>query len=178
MIFSRLFATAGLLTLASATCQLSNAYTGGDIPDTYKSDKLCLPQGEGDWTFSLYTSAVDVPTFNGGNPNAGYAGGFTYLMYDNACNLRGLYGPSGNNCGIPFVIEENYLAQVLTITSENTGVGGAYFSFDYGNGEFSINNNQCGCQDMSSGLQGAQGCKCAFPVSGVLSKKRSIEFEA
>lgn len=156
-----------LTGLASAACQLGNQIQS-PAPDIYNSDKLCLPQGEGDWTFSLYASAVEVPTFNSGAPNAGYTSSYIYLIYDNTCTLRGAYAPEGNDCGIPFTIEENFLQQVLTIKSQYTDPAGASFSFVYGNGEFTTNNNQCGCSDMSSGLQSETGCKCAFPVSGVL----------
>ena len=48
----------------------------------------------------------------------------------------------------------------------NTTPGGAYFSFEYGNGQFSIGNNGCTCEDLSNGLQAESGCKCAFPVDG------------
>lgn len=118
----------------------------------------------------MYSSAIEVPTFDGDNPNAGYVSTNAFLIYDNTCTLRGEYAPEGNDCGIPYTIEENFLQQVLTIKSvdKTPGAKDAYFQFDYGNGEFSIGNNGCTCGDLSSGLQAASGCKCAFPVSGVL----------
>ena len=152
--------------LVAADCQLSNSLTPATTGVETRT-ALCLPQGAGSWTFSLDTSEVNVPTFNGGAPFGGLAGNVAYTIYDNTCTIQGVYGPSGNDCGTPYVIEENFLADVLTVTSINTDVGGASFTFTYGDGQYSIGNNGCTCGDLSSGLEGETGCKCAFPVDGI-----------
>lgn len=160
-----LAALSTMLGLASASCQLSNSLaTAETSPET--RTQLCVPQGEGSWTFAMDTSLVDVPTFDGGAPYAGISGNVAYIIYDNTCVPRGVYGPSGNDCGVPYVIEENFLADVLTVTSINTTPGGARFTFAYGDGKYSIGNNGCACGDLSSGLEAESGCKCAFPVDG------------
>ena len=96
---------------------------------------------------------------------------------DNACLALGVYNvPS---CGIPFVFKENFLQFVLTITSIDEGVGDAFFSFTYANGQFSIGNNGCVCNSISAPFpDAAEGCRCAFPVAGEPNKKRSIGFRA
>jgi hypothetical protein len=62
--------------------------------------------------------------------------------------------------------EENLLPLVLTVVDIDTELGGKYFRFKYGNGEYEINNNGCTCSGMSSGLEGATGCRCAFHLMG------------
>lgn len=109
------------------------------------------------------TSESCVPAMADGG-FAGCAGASLFYIFDEGCNIRGSY--SVPDCGAPFIIEENFLADVLTVTSINLDLGGGYFSFLYGDGKYSINNNHCGCQDNSSGLTGGQACKCAFPVDG------------
>lgn len=159
---------AGLLGLMATACQLGDS---GAMPTLPISDKLCVPQGEGSWTFSLYSEAVEFPGISGGgeyDPNVGYTSSSSYQIYDNTCTLRGRFNTGAEDCNVPFVIQANYLQQVLTIESQNTMMGAAYFRFAYGNGLFSIGNNGCECQDMSSGLMAAQGCKCAFPVDGTV----------
>jgi hypothetical protein len=160
-----LIAAFAMFSIAAANCQLGNSYTDADA-GTESRSQLCVGQGPDSWTFAMDISQVSVPTFNGGSPLAGVSGNKAYLIYDNTCALRGVYAPSGNDCGTPYTIEENWLPFVLTVTSINTGVGSGYFSFNYGAGKYSINNNGCGCSDMSSGLEAEQGCKCAFPIAG------------
>ena len=98
-----------------------------------------------------------------------------FLVMDNSCKILGIFPEP--TCGIPYVLEANYLDYVLTIKSIDTGISEGYFSFTYGNGLYSIDNNHCGCSDSSEGLSAVQGCKCAFPVAGQPTK-RSIAFEA
>ncbi len=98
-----------------------------------------------------------------------------FLVMDNSCKVLGIFPQP--NCGIPYVLEANYLDYVLTLTAIDSGVGEGYFSFEYGNGAYSIDNNQCGCMDSTEGLTAVLGCKCAFPVAGEPTK-RSIAFEA
>ena len=98
-----------------------------------------------------------------------------FLVMDNSCKILGIFPQP--TCGIPYVLEANYLDYVLTVKAIDTGISEGYFSFTYGNGLYSIDNNHCGCSDSSEGLSAVQGCKCAFPVAGQPSK-RSIAFEA
>jgi hypothetical protein len=156
--------TAAWLGFAAADCQFDNTIGQGGSPDPPSADKMCLPQGEGSWTFSMYNSAVEVPTFNGGDPNAGYAGNTAFVIYDNTCNPMAIYGMP--TCGTPYTAIENFLPLVLTVVNIDTQLGGEYFQFTYGNGEYEIKNNGCVCSDMSDGLQGATGCRCAFPLNG------------
>lgn len=162
-----LAAILAMVGLVNATCQLGNSLTTPET-DPETRTQLCIPQGSGSWTFALDTSEVAVPTFNAGAPWAGLAGTVAYIIYDNACIPKGVYAPSGNDCGTPYVIEENWLADVLTITEIDTDPAGARFTFDYGDGQFSIGNNGCTCGDLSSGLTAETGCKCAFPVDGLV----------
>lgn len=159
----------GLLKTAVAVCMLPGV-TGdlGTLPSDFDSPKLCVPQGEGYWTFALYVIAVDVPAPQRGVGLEGFASGSQYLIYDNTCTLKGVWDTSAGDCGIPFTIEANFLKDVLTIRYQTAAIGSPYFDFVYGNGEFSIGNNHCGCQDMSVGLTAQAGCKCAFPVDGIL----------
>ena len=159
----------GLLKTAVAVCMLPGV-TGdlGTLPSDFDSPKLCVPQGEGYWTFALYVIAVDVPAPQRGVGLEGFASGSQYLIYDNTCTLKGVWDTSADKCGGPYTIEANFLKDVLTIRYQTASIGSPYFDFVYGNGEFSIGNNHCGCQDMSVGLTAQAGCKCAFPVDGIL----------
>lgn len=147
-----------------SACQISNANvaTGVETDST-----LCMGQGEGQWTFGMSVSLVDVPA---PDPGAGWAGtgsGTTFYIFDNACNIMSTYTPP--SCGVPWSIEENFLTDVLIITDVFMDVGDPYFSFNYGNGKYSIRNNHCVCNDDGSGLAAAVGCRCAFPVDGIFT---------
>jgi hypothetical protein len=126
----------------------------------------------------MFLSLVCVPTpdkdpsndFQGCN-DAGY-----FRIYDENCAVRSSYQMP--NCGTPFVIEETFLPYVLTVTTVSMDVGQPYFSFLYGDGKYSINNNHCVCVNDGGGLEAKVACRCAFPVDGHFVRKRSIEFEA
>lgn len=154
---------------AIAQCQASNLITDPNAPLVVETDpQLCLPQGEGAWTFAMTTSLDCVPALSDDPSNnlAGCADGNAFFIFDNACNTRGAY--NAPDCGYPpWIIEENFLADVLTIKSVDFDTGDPYFQFAYGDGLYSINNNQCGCQAEYSGPGVTHNCKCAFPVSGV-----------
>lgn len=154
---------------ASADCQLKNTLSAPKTSPEARPE-LCMPQGEGSWTFAMDDSQIDVPTFNAGDPWAGLAGNNAYIIYDNNCIPYGVYGPEGNDCGTPYVIEDYFLPYILMIKSIDTDLGGGYFKFAYANGLYTIGNNGCTCEDLSSGLEGEQGCKCAFPLKGEPSK--------
>lgn len=111
--------------------------------------------------------------------------------------MRSAYGKP--SCGIPYTIKENFLEDVLTITAVELDVsiypisnfdltrilltnlyqvGQPYFTFKYGDGKYSINNNHCGCSDMKEkGLSAGDGCKCAFPINGTSHNTRSVKFK-
>ncbi|KAI1409301.1 hypothetical protein F5Y13DRAFT_193542 [Hypoxylon sp. FL1857] len=156
-----------LSRLTSAHCQLSNKLTKSNPPPEPKAE-LCRPQGEGQWTFSMDVHEVDVPTFDSGAVWAGLVQGNSFMIYDNACVLKGVYEPGaeGNDCGIPFTIEENFLPFVLTVKQVNFDVGAPRFQFAYANGLFTIGNNHCTCKDVSHNLEAESACKCAFPLHG------------
>ena len=160
----RLTAAAALFGFAAADCMFANTYDQPGSADPPSGSQLCMGQGEGAWTFAMYNSAVEVPTIDGGG-DAGYSGNTAFIIYDNTCAIQAVYGmPS---CGTPYYAEENFLSDELILSSIDTTLGSEYFSFYYGNGKYSINNNGCVCNDMSSGLEGATGCRCAFPVDGI-----------
>ncbi|KAJ5604886.1 hypothetical protein N7510_010040 [Penicillium lagena] len=157
----RTLATSGIVfSSIAAACQLTNGnYFTGVETDT----NLCMGQGEGQWTFGMSVSLSDVPA-PGGTPDVGAGSSTTFYIFDNACNIMSTYTPG--SCGVPWIIEENFLADVLTITRVEMDVGQPYFSFNYGNGVYSINNNHCVCNSDDDGLTAGQGCRCAFPVDG------------
>ncbi|KAI1136540.1 hypothetical protein F5Y05DRAFT_415313 [Hypoxylon sp. FL0543] len=166
--YIKVLATALALTgLATADCQLSNQLTDSNPPPEPKAE-LCQPQGEGQWTFSMDVHGVDVPTFDSGAVWAGLVQGNSFMVYDNACVPKGVYSPGaqGNDCGVPFVIKENFLPFVLTVKSVNFDTGAPRFQFAYANGLFTIGDNQCTCQDVSHDLEAESACKCAFPLQG------------
>jgi hypothetical protein len=125
---------------------------------------------------SVNLACVPSPSMDAGQDTAGCAGGGGFAIYDESCNVRGSYGIP--DCGTPFIIEENFLADVLTVTTVNMDVGDPYFSFLYGDGQYSINNNHCVCVDDGGGLEAIVACRCAFPVDGHFTGKRAIEFKA
>ncbi|KAF2688336.1 hypothetical protein K458DRAFT_292512 [Lentithecium fluviatile CBS 122367] len=176
-------AFASVLSRVSANCQLKNeVYEEDNEGKVETNDKLCKPQGEGAWTFAMEVSETGIPVFNGDNAFAGINGNKGFAIYDHTCALRGLYDPgnNGNDCGIPYVMMENFLQWVLTVKEMNADVGGSYFKFAYGDGEYSINNNHCDCVSEGSGTTALDYCKCAFPINGDSSNwsKRGIEFKA
>ncbi|KAI2620579.1 hypothetical protein GGR54DRAFT_105408 [Hypoxylon sp. NC1633] len=111
---------------------------------------------------------VDVPTFDSAAPWAGLVDGHSFNIYDNECILKGVYAPGveGNDCGVPYVIQENFLPFTIDITSVFFDPGDARFTFNYANGRYSIGNNDCKCQDVSHDLEAESACKCAFPIHG------------
>lgn len=151
---SSLAAVGILLPSIVAACQLSNSAVQTGVMD---DSTLCMSQGEGQWTFGMSVTGTDVP-------GSGGTSGTTFYIFDNACNIKSTY--SAGNCHTPWTIEENFLADVMTITSVSMDLGSPYFSFLYGDGKYSIRNNHCVCNDDHDGLAGGVGCRCAFPVDG------------
>ncbi|KAL4877552.1 hypothetical protein BJY04DRAFT_221923 [Aspergillus karnatakaensis] len=152
--------------LANAACQLSNGLgPGPHAPET--RGQLCKPQGVGDWTFAMRTSELVVPTFDSDYMWEGYISGKNFIIYDHACVPRGKYS-IGDDCGIEYVIMENFLPYVLTVTSVNWSTGSPYFNFKYGNGRFMIGENQATCQNIGGGLRVEMGCKTGFPQDGTV----------
>ncbi|KAL2839454.1 hypothetical protein BJX68DRAFT_272135 [Aspergillus pseudodeflectus] len=165
-----IFFALSLLAIPSfvrAECRLHNAIEE-DEKTQEDREALCLGQGEDSWTFSLQISMVSVPTFDGDNPFEGVAGHQAFIIYDNTCMRRGVYSPDneGNDCGINYVIEEDWLPYTIVVTHVNWDVGDPYFYFNYANGAYMIGENGATCTDISSGLRAEQGCKSAFPING------------
>jgi hypothetical protein len=100
----------------------------------------------------------------------------SFQIYDETCKLRSSY--KFPDCGAPFIIEENFLKDVMTVQSVNMDVGAPSFTYLYGNGKFSIGNNGCVCNDNNNGLKAGTSCRCAFPLDGNVNQKRAISFEA
>ena len=161
-----------LSSLTKRTCQLSSSGSGTrPVTDT----KICVPQGKGQWTFGLHTTltSTGLPSCSGESCDA--SSDFNTLIsdsglyiFDEACNVKGAY--TSDSCsGVPQIIEENFLADVLTITDLSFDVGAPTFTFNYGNGKYSIRNNHCGCQDESKGITAIKSCKCAFPQNGIFT---------
>jgi hypothetical protein len=124
----------------------------------------------------MYTDLACVPAPPGtGDASIGTNGcesGSWFTIYDESCTVRSSYGVP--DCGVPFYIEENFLDYVLIMEAIDTGIGEGWFSFLYGDGRYSIRNNQCVCVDDGGGLEARQACRCAFPVNGHFVGKRSI----
>ena len=161
-----LLATFTSYTLAECDATSGSAVLRGS-PDggkTINEDKVCQGQGEGSWTFVMQTSAVDVPSLADGGIAGGYVDGTTFGILDNTCTVMATYAKP--DCEIPYTIRESFLPWVLTIKEIDTADGSGYFKFDYGDGEYTINNNHCKCYDTSHDLTGSQSCKCAFPLNG------------
>ncbi|KAL2863195.1 uncharacterized protein BJX67DRAFT_364434 [Aspergillus lucknowensis] len=115
----------------------------------------------------MENTMVGVPTFNGGQAFAGVVGNNAFILYDHTCTIRGVYDPHDDgNCAIPYVIMENFLEYVLTVTEVNFDLGAGDFTFLYANGAYSIWENQHICTDISNGLQAVEACKAAFPLHG------------
>jgi hypothetical protein len=107
-----LFALFGLI---GAECLLSNTLTEDQTQPETRSP-LCLPQGADAQTFSMGVSMVAVPTLDGENMWAGVHGNQAFVIYDNYCMPRGVYDPGqSSDCGVPYVIKENWLPYVLTV---------------------------------------------------------------
>ncbi|KUI69559.1 hypothetical protein VM1G_04722 [Cytospora mali] len=153
--------------LVNASCKLGNQLTESNPPPEPKSE-LCVTQDEGSWTFAMDVHEIDVPTFDASAPWAGLVHGNSFMIYDNNCIVKGVYSPGdeGNNCGTPYVIEENFLRYVLTIKDIDFDVGSPSFKFAYADGTYSIGENNCDCKDVSDDLEAEQACKCAFPLDG------------
>ncbi|KAF9888294.1 hypothetical protein FE257_008867 [Aspergillus nanangensis] len=162
--FAALLAIAGLV---SADCDLHNTMTE-PTDEVETREALCKPQGADSWTFAMDVSEVAVPTFNGGNALAGVAGNRAFIVYDNYCVPKGIYSPDneGNDCGIPWWINDIGLPYDIKITSVNTDVGDGYFNFGYSDGAYMIGENGATCGDLSDGLEAEVGCKTGFPVNG------------
>lgn len=169
-----------LLGLVAADCDVVPLDAGTDgkgntlAINSVLSDQpeVCDPQGAGDYTFVMVVAMGGLPIPGGpitpGFP--GYTSSASYMVFDNTCKLLGAYSPNGD-CDSPYTLEDNYLADVMTISSF-TDVGDPSFTFYYGNGKFSTANNHCGCSTTDNSItKVAASCKCAFPQSGVLSKR-------
>ena len=166
-----------LTPLVFGQCPLVPSTDPSDGTGTIVTDEtLCDSQGAGTYTFGMSSSLSGGPfPLGSGGGELNENGGTSFLVMDNSCKILGVFPQPG--CGVPYVLEANYLDYVLIVTSVYTGISEGYFSFNYGNGDYSIDNNHCGCSDSTEGLSASQSCKCAFPVAGQPTK-RSIAFEA
>ncbi|KAF1973723.1 hypothetical protein BU23DRAFT_532935 [Bimuria novae-zelandiae CBS 107.79] len=177
---------ATLFSSAAADCQLGNEIISTEkFSEHEDSELLCLSQGEGQWTFAMELSEILLNENNdclntllstSHNPFAGFRGNADFAIYDNTCALKGAYypGQNDNDCGTPYFIMENFLAQVLTITNVRLDTAKGYFSFAYGDGLYSINNNHCDCVEKPDGLEARAFCKCASPIDGHFVEKRGV----
>ncbi|KAF9885514.1 hypothetical protein FE257_012841 [Aspergillus nanangensis] len=163
----KLAALLAIAGLVSADCDLHNTMTEPETePETREA--LCKPQGADSWTFAMDNSAVSVPTFNGENALAGVAGNSAFIVYDNYCVPQGTYSPDneGNDCGIPYWINDLGLPYDIKVSSVDFGLGGGYFNIEYSDGAYMIGENGATCEDISDGLYAEEGCKTGFPVNG------------
>jgi hypothetical protein len=107
---------------------------------------------------------VAVPTLDGENMWAGVHGNQAFVIYDNNCMPPGVYDPGqSSDCGIPYVIKENWLPYVLIVKGVNFRLGDERFYFGYANGDYMIGENGTTCGDLNKGLRVDRGCKTAFP---------------
>ncbi|KAI0202709.1 hypothetical protein F4808DRAFT_468335 [Astrocystis sublimbata] len=156
-----------------ADCQLENLIESAKTPKL--SDQLCLGQGQGSYTFSMHVTEIGEPTFSSSATRAGYVRREDFLIYDESCNLKGVYLPHPtNDCEAPYVIQENWLPYTLTVGNVDFRAGRPYFKFYYANGAYSIRNNHCVCNTIESDLPFEVGCRCAFPIEGEGNSKSSL----
>ena len=127
-------------------------------------ESLCKKQKEGVYTFSMTTSLVSVPTFDGDNALEGTADFVGFILYDNNCNVKGVYKKP--DCGIPYWLDSQWLEYDLKVTSINTMPGGAHYRFAYGSGSYGDGENSCDCKNEPKGLEGVSNCLCPFPYNG------------
>lgn len=164
MKFNRSLAAAVLASLATsvaADCKMTNT----DFDHTLETNQaICSNWGNGYWTLTMIVSDRDFPTFNAGDPWAGYTSSSAFALYDNSCEYRGSYNPhQDGNCGINYIIQEDFLTQTLTIDSVYFDPASPRFSFSYGGTEYSTNSNDCVCTGQLDGLVSTAYCRCGFP---------------
>ncbi|KAL5356333.1 hypothetical protein BJX96DRAFT_162390 [Aspergillus floccosus] len=162
-----ILAFSGLSSLVSADCDLHNTLTE-PMTEPETRTALCQTMNPDSWTFALDVSMVSVPTFDGDNPLAGVAGNTAFIVYDNDCIPIGIYSPDeeGNDCGVPYWINDIGLPYDIAISQVNLDVGDPSFTINYANGAYMIGENGATCQDISDGLYAEQACHAAFPING------------
>lgn len=162
-------AIAAIAGLASAVCDATNTGSGSTI--TITDGVVCLPQGNGSYISVMTTGlyATESPGTSA-TPTSGYFG-----ILDNNCKILGWYTQPGR--GIPYTTKDYFLQGVLTIDKVSFDTSSPFFSFTYGNGKFPVGNNRCVCGEtqQSTANDVKKACRCAFSVSGVVSK-REVEF--
>ena len=151
-----------LTGLVSADCQISNDYDPAKT-DVETKKELCEPMDDGTWSLSYLQTDIDVPTFDPDNIWAGYVSSKSWLLYDSKCTLKGVYNKP-DDCGIPWLIQENFLKNTIIINSVNLDLGDVRYTFAYGAGEYMIGENGAKCHDVSYGVTGSEACSVAFPV--------------
>ena len=169
-----------LVTLLCSTTRADPCYLkddGQDAGTTEDNPALCLPQGEGAYTFAMSVGLGNngLTTDQPGSQPA-LVNGYSFHIYDNTCKRLGHY--TTGECSAPFHIQGNFLKYELIVDNVWADPADPYYSFLYANGKYSIKSNHCVCNDSSkSFFQIHKGCRCAFPVNGQPTK-RSISFEA
>ncbi|KAL4885230.1 hypothetical protein BJY04DRAFT_214567 [Aspergillus karnatakaensis] len=146
-----------------ADCKLNNAITDDEKGNDDRQE-LCLAEGSNIWTFAIQISQVGVPTFDGDNAFAGITGTYAFVLYDDVCNRVGVYSADneGNDCGVPYYIEESVLSDRLTITNVNLDVADPFFKISFSGSEYQTGQEGTECVDISSGLRAEQACKVTF----------------
>jgi hypothetical protein len=120
-VVARVLAAPALLgaNIIQKRCDFT-ADSGGALTDEYNdfsysigsvvtNGNLCDTQGVGYYTFAMLTQAGSL-----GLTDSNTAGQL-YAIMDNTCTLLGVYDASNLSCGIPYVLEANFLQYVLTV---------------------------------------------------------------
>lgn len=80
-VLAVLLYTASILSLASAKCQLYNTIWSSPLQGKVETNnKLCKPQGEGAWTFSMTVGLTAVPVPNGEHGDSGTDGTWSFAI--------------------------------------------------------------------------------------------------
>ena len=159
-----------LLSAIPSLTKACNFEGSGSSTNQIVSEKaLCLPQGASTWTFGMTVSLSAT-----GLPGDDFHGGATFYIMDHTCKVQAAYDQP--SCGIPYVARENFLKHVLSVTTLSADVGSPYFSFNYGDGKYSIRNNGCVCGDMKSSWNGGMSNSVvnSFPFWKVFMSGRSF----
>lgn len=136
----------------------------GDSNIEETDEDLCTQQDDGVMTFSMTSSLVSVPTFDGDNALEGTGDFVGFILYDNKCNVKGVYKKP--DCGIPYLLSTKDLDWDLKLTSINTDTGSPKYRFAYGAGSYGNGENDCHCKRKTDGLEGLADCRCPFPKNG------------
>jgi len=155
--------------LVSARMARRYPFSKQDELPTEDDIDICHPLGEGNFTLTVVSTLIAVPTFDGDNPWAEEASGnASQAILESACKylpIKDDVETRGNGHGFDGNLTVHGWVKPVKFYADSIGPG-----FTSGV-EFCIKDRtytDCQCKDYASGLEARTSCRCEFKYNTIL----------